>query len=270
MKIAILIKLTEITETLYMLSHIKRTILELILVSKILPLRQYLRWISGIPFNLPNLLRTKSLGVLDDCFGNSFDVLWEGKKLHFDGMGFGVIREIYGHLCYVDKGQLKNAQNILDLGGNGGSFTLFALVEAPFAKVHTVEALSEFIEILEHNIEQNGYSERVSTERAVVGGFYDDWTNRLLEKDPNYPVFDIHRYMSEIDTLDFLKCDVEGGEFNLMKGDLSWTKKVKNMSLEYHPTKGDVQELETILKSLGFSVRRADHSCLGYFYCTRS
>ena len=253
-----------------MFTYTKRIILELFLVAKIIPLKHYLKWVSGIPISLPALLKTKSLGILDEHFGTSFDILWEGKTLHFDGLGFGVVREIYGHLCYIDKGKLKEATNILDLGGNGGAFTMFALVEAPKAKIHAVEAQAEVLKILQQNVKQNGYEERVTSECAVVGGFYDEWTQSLLQINPNYPVFDIHDYMSQVDTLDFLKCDVEGGEFNLMKGDLSWTKKVKNMALEYHPTKGDVQELENTLKSLGFDVRREDHSCLGYFYCTRS
>lgn len=253
-----------------MLKNLQRFLFEIFLVNKILPFRQFVKWVSTIPSNLPTLLKTKSLGILDEHFGTSFDVLWEGKKLHFDDLGFGVVREIYGHLCYIGKGQLKDATNILDLGGNGGAFTLFSLVEAPNAKIHAVEAQAEVMKILQKNIKQNGYEERVTSECAVVGGFYDDWTQSLLQINPDYPVFDIHHYMSEIDTLDFLKCDVEGGEFNLMKGDLSWTKKVKNMVLEYHPDKGDVKELENTLNSLGFDVRREDHGCLGYFYCTKS
>jgi hypothetical protein len=68
---------------------------------------------------------------------------------------------------------------------------------------------------------------------------------------------------------DFLKCDVEGGEFKLFQGDLTWTLSVKSMSLEYHPNKGNPNELEKILKSQGFKVKRIDHRDLGYFYCTR-
>lgn len=253
-----------------MLNTLQKFIFEIVIVSKILPFKQFVKWVSAIPASLPTLLRTKSLGILDEDFGTSFDVLWEGKTLHFDGLGFGVVREIYGHLCYIDKGKLKKATNILDLGGNGGAFTIFSLVEAPNARIHAVEAQAEVLKILQTNVKQNGYEERVTSECAVVGGFYDDWTQSLLQINPDYPVFDIHNYMSRVDTLDFLKCDVEGGEFNLMKGDLSWTKKVKNMALEYHPDKGDVKELENTLKSLGFDVRQEDHGCLGYFFCTRS
>jgi peptidoglycan/LPS O-acetylase OafA/YrhL len=69
-------------------------------------------------------LKTRSLGVLDQVFGESFDVLWNNKRLHFRGVDFGVIREIYGHCCYVSKGQLIDARNILDLGANASRFLL--------------------------------------------------------------------------------------------------------------------------------------------------
>ena len=156
-----------------MLKNLQRFLFEIFLVSKILPFRQFIKWVSAIPSNLPTLLKTKSMGILDEHFGTSFDVLWIGKRLHFNGLGFGVVMEIYGHLCYIDKGKLKEATNILDLGGNGGAFTMFALVEAPNAKIHAVEAQAEVLKILQQNVKQNGYEGRVTSECAVVGGFYD-------------------------------------------------------------------------------------------------
>jgi FkbM family methyltransferase len=252
-----------------MLSDLYRLKNELWLVSQILPFSDFIRWMSGSSKCLTILAKNRSLGALDKVFGNSFDVLWSGKKLHFDKLDFGVVREIYGHLCYAQKGQLTAARHILDLGANGGAFTVFALAEAPNAQVHSVEAQPELVEIAKHNVRQNGYEERAVIQGAVVGGFYDEWTKSLLKENPKLEKFDIRDYISHVGTCDFLKCDIEGAEFQLLQGDLSWTQAVKSIALEFHPTKGDVDELEKILKAQGFKVERTDHSCLGYFYCTR-
>jgi len=252
-----------------MQSDLNRLFKELLLVSRILPLPLFISWISGASRCFDLLAKTRSLGALDKVFGESFDVLWSGNKLHFERLDFGVVREIYGHLCYAEKGQLREARHILDLGANGGAFTVFALVEAPHAQVHAVEAQSELVEIVKHNVKQNGYEERSLIQCAVVGGFYDDWTKSLLKSNPQLQEFDIREYIARVGNCDFLKCDVEGGEFQLFHGDLTWTQSVKSMALEFHPTKGDVDELENILKAQGFRVERVEHSSLGYFYCTR-
>lgn len=253
-----------------MISKIFLLIKEVLIVSKILPLALFFRWISALATSFVTIIKSKSLGVVDTKFGESFDVLWADRILHFEKVGFGVMREIYGHNCYAQKGELKEAQHILDLGANGGSFTMFALVEAPNAEITSVEALPRFIEILKNNIEQNGFDNRVLVQNAVVGGFYDEFTIFLHTQYPEVKEFDIHEYISRVGQCDFLKCDVEGGEFNLFEGDLSWTKSVKQMALEYHPNKGNVEELENKLKQQGFQVKQVDHSALGYFYCHRN
>ncbi|MBR8833967.1 MAG: FkbM family methyltransferase [Stigonema ocellatum SAG 48.90 = DSM 106950] len=252
-----------------MLNDLNRLLKELFLVSLILPFPLFIRWISHPSKCLDLLAKTRSLGALDKVLHGLFNVIWNGKKKYFEQLDFGVVREMYGHLCYAAKGQLKEAHHILDLGANGGEFTVFALVEAPHAQVHAVEAQCELVEVVKHNIKQNGYEERAVTQCAVVGGFYDDWTQSLLESNPQIQEFDIREYIARVGICDFLKCDIEGGEFQLFQGDLTWTHSVKSMALEFHPTKGDVDELEKILKAQGFGVKRTDHSHLGYFYCTR-
>ena len=252
-----------------MLNNLYRFSNELLLVKKLLPLPLYIRWISGITKYFNILLETKSLGVLDKSLTKSFSIRFNNKKLYFKNLDFGVIREIYGHLCYAKLGELKNAKYILDLGANGGAFTIFALAEAPQAQVYAVEAQSEFVNIIKYNVQQNLYENRIVVKCAVVGGFYDDWTQSLLKSNPKIQEFNIYEYIETVGTCDFLKCDVEGGEFYLFQGDLSWTQAVKSMALEYHPDKGDPDELEKILQSQGFIVKRADHKHLGYFYCTR-
>lgn len=251
------------------LASANRLLNEIKIVSQILPSAQFLNWLSRIPQNISALLKTKSLGIIDQSFGDSFTVNWNQKILRFSSLDFGVIREIYGHHCYINPGELKNAKSILDLGANGGAFTIFALAEAPQAKVHAVEVQSDFIKVIENNAIQNEFSDRLTTETAVVGGFYDDWTKAQLNLNPNLYEFNIRNYIESVGSCDFLKCDVQCGEFNLFKGDVSWIHAVKKMALEYHPNLGDINELKRILESQGLKIHQVDHGCLGYFYCSQ-
>jgi FkbM family methyltransferase len=251
------------------LNYTGRLIKEIAIVNKILPTDQFYHWLLGILESLPDLVREKSLGAVDIKFGDSFEVNWQGQKLKFNSLSFGVVREIYGHCCYANPGELEGSKHILDLGGNGGAFTLFALAEAPNAKVHAVEAQGDLIEILKHNVQQNGYLDRLTTETAIVGGIYNSWTKEQKKKNPDIDIFDIREYLNRVGYCDFIKCDVEGAEFLLFDENLDWTQAVKTMVLEYHPVWGSPEKLKTDLEESGFQVRQVDHGCLGYFYCSR-
>ena len=168
------------------------------------------------------------------------------------------------------QGELKSAKHILDLGANSGAFTIFAAIEAPVARIEAVEIQSQLVKAIEHNVVQNQCEERVSVRCAVVGGSHNDWTKAVLRENPKIEKFNMEDYISKVGVCDFLKCDVEGGEFLLFEGELNWTQAVQKIALEFHPQEGDVTRLEHILKKQGFDVKRIDHADLGYFYCTRT
>jgi FkbM family methyltransferase len=242
---------------------------EIKIVSAILASDQFYRWLFSLVLNIPGVIKTGSLGIVDRAFGDYFTIEWGQKKLHFDNLDFGVAREIYGHWCYAKPGDLKDMKYILDLGANAGAFTMFSLVEAPQAQVHAVEAQAHFIDIIQQNVDQNGCLDRLSVETAMVGGFHNTWAKEQSQKNPSLQEFNIQAYLKKVGWCDFLKCDVEGGEFGLFQGDLAWLKSVGKMVIEYHPEWGSVGKLEDVLTAQGFAVRHIPHGCLGYFYCSR-
>ncbi len=238
-------------------------------VGSLLPPRQYLLWLSLIAQNWMLILRDKSLGSADGLFGEEFSIRWRGRTLHVRSMGLGVVREIFGQLCYARPGELLCARNVLDLGANAGAFTLFALLEAPRAKVHAVEAQQQLAKSLHSNVLANDLTDRVTVETAVVGGFRNAWTQDLKRKVPELHCFDIQGYLDRVGMCDFLKCDVEGGEFGLFEGDLSWTNKIRRIALEFHPKEGDVNALRQKLENANYRVKQADHGHLGYLFCSK-
>ena len=85
-------------------------------------------------------------------------------------------------------------------------------------------------------------------------------------------VFDEHG----LDRCDFLKMDIEGGEYAILRGvDAHLLKRVQRIALEYHDNTpaGQHDELVRLLQSHGFQVQAQPnpaHDYLGYLYATRN
>ncbi|MBF0289394.1 MAG: hypothetical protein HQM14_16380, partial [SAR324 cluster bacterium] len=117
--------------------------------------------------------------------GSSFKVKWNHRTLQFDQLDFGVVREIYGHLCYAKPGELKNAKHILDLGANSGSFCVFAALEAPYAQIEAIEIQSHLAQSARCNVLQNHCENQVTVRCAAVGGSHNEWVQTIMKEDPN-------------------------------------------------------------------------------------
>jgi len=247
---------------------LSRTIAEVRVVSRLLPPRAFARWTRGLLLGAPDMFRHRSLGPVDRLFGESFVFRWKGREIQIERSGMGIVREIFGHLCYVSQSNIAPARNILDLGCNTGIFTMFALLEAPEARIWAVDVQRDLVEGAKRNLAQFG-DDRVTLECAIVGDVETDWIHSLREHDPSLSKFDLRGYLNSVGHCDFLKCDVEGAEFSLFDGDLSWIKDVGAMAIEVHPEHGDVGGLETSLRREGFRVEIERHGTLGYMFCER-
>jgi hypothetical protein len=85
-------------------------------------------------------------------------------------------------------------------------------------------------------------------------------------------VFDEHG----LDHCDFLKMDIEGGEYAILQGvDANLLQRVQRIALEYHDnaSAGKHAELVHLLQSNGFQVQvrpNPVHDYLGYLYAVRN
>jgi len=246
-----------------------RALAEIRIVARLLPPWVFARWALGLLLAAPDVFRQRSLGPVDRLFGESFSFEWKGRKIHIEKSDFGIVREIFGHHCYVSHSDIGNARNILDLGCNTGLFTAFALLEAPEARILAVDAQWDLVEGARRNLAQLD-SNRVTLECAVIGDHETDWVRSLRVRNPNLGKFDLGGYINSVGHCDFLKCDVEGAEFSVFRGDLSWTDAVGAMAIEVHPAHGDSVEIETSLRRAGFCVVNGRHGALEYMLCKRS
>ena len=59
-------------------------------------------------------------------------------------------------------------------------------------------------------------------------------------------------YVSKDEVVDLVKMDIEGGEQQLLSGDISWLKRVRAMIAEFHPDKVDYPGLIELIEQQGF------------------
>jgi FkbM family methyltransferase len=123
---------------------------------------------------------------------------------------------------------------VLDIGGYLGYFTLLAARAAgPEGRVIVVEANPQSQELLERNIERNGFGERVALHRTAVAAtpgtatFYwdaSDGSTSGLARPENLggtyevPVATIDALLAGEPPLDVVKIDIEGGEVGALAG----------------------------------------------------
>ncbi len=252
-----------------MLKALHRLTGEMYHVKGILTPTDYRRWRMNLLTRLPSVLERRSLGPVDEAFGDTFAIRKNGRLLRLQRTSFGVVREIFGQECYCPAAELGSCRQILDLGANAGVFGLFALMAAPDATVHMVEAQAALLAVLQGNVGRNGYADRVRTENALVGGAQNDWATQLRQQNPALPDFSIRTYLDGVGECDFLKCDIEGAEYTFFSGEVGWLRQVRRLALEYHGTWEQGSALGRILDKNGFEVRQANHGALGYLFATR-
>ena len=243
---------------------------EIRLVAGLLSGRDMLRWCSALVRSAPAAVRERSLGPADRAMGGSFSIRQSHQRLTFLECDLGVVREIFGHHCYGNPVDFRDARLIVDLGANCGAFTLFALANAPDARVWAVEAQPELTKLLAANLECNSCRGRVTIENALVGGIYNAWAQDLVRKHPAVSVWDIGRMSPAGAEIDFLKCDIEGAEFLLLDPVPPWFRRVRRFALEYHGSWQKGAELGERLRGADFIVSQRSHRDLGYLFGVRA
>ncbi len=238
-------------------------------VCSILDARSFFRWVWLLLVTLPEVVRSGSLGVVDEAFGPVVRFRTGGREFSFETCQLGLVREIVGRACYARPDELRDCRSILDLGSNCGVFTLFCLANAPDAKVLAVEAQPQLVADARANIKNSGFSERATFVNAFVGEF-NDFISTLAGGDPRVSQFSPELYVNQVGACDFMKCDIEGAEYTLITPAAAWLRRVKQISLEYHGTWEQGLGLREILMGHGFSVIQHPHGAFGYLVCKRA
>ena len=169
------------------------------------------------------------------------------------------IREIWVRDVYLGHGYLTipPSGTVVDLGTNMGALTTLALAHGNQVRIVAVEADPAECQRLRKNLELNGWIDRATIVNAFVGG-QTQFQQQLALAERSASVSTV----SEQELLDraggrisFLKCDIEGSEFQLFNSGSPLLAASDQIAIEIHPDEGNSEQMLELLKAAGFKLQ---------------
>lgn len=226
------------------------------------------KWLWGILLNFRTIFEQRSLSSADRWMGSgAFVVNYSGRAKFRTGgpEAFAGIREMYARDVYLKKGVLtvEDGDFVIDLGSNMGNFTNLALAHGPAVSVLAVEPNSATSKVWERSVGLNpGHGERARLIKAFVGLMGDkqhDMRLRQEYQDAQYLTENELIDLAAIQRVDFLKCDIEGGEFSLLGPNSRLLAMANKIAIEVHSFAGDVPKFIQMLRDQGFVLGHIQH-----------
>jgi FkbM family methyltransferase len=221
------------------------------------------------------------LAVIADIFPHSISQKIIRTTLqYYQGIGSGETIKYSGEIRFLKKTLTKGKPNLIyDVGGNLGDFSNAVLLQNPEASIYVFEPARECVEHLRNcfvaqeniTIMDIGISGREGKASFLTGHKFSG-SSRIDSGKEDFQFVD--RYEVEINTIDnihknadhdlidILKIDVEGGEFDVIKGAIQTlrTKKINNLLFEFGGGNGRPKyffyEIYDFLKNIGYSTYR--------------
>lgn len=184
-------------------------------------------------------------------------------------------RSIFWEQCYeCSLPPLRRDGVVIDLGANVGIFSVYAATHlVPQGRVFCVEPDPNCYQVLAKNTLQNGLRNMVPLNAALAAteGTANFWKGldslggSLYEEIPAsapiaVPTITLESLLSEVERVDLLKANMEGGEYDLIDAPESCWRKIERVSIKYHEggpgRKHSSRELAEFLKQNGFEVCR--------------
>jgi autotransporter strand-loop-strand O-heptosyltransferase len=134
--------------------------------------------------------------------------------------------DMYDRIFTVDEGDV-----VVDLGASIGPFTYSILPRNP-KHCYVVEPISSQLEILKQNVGKENVT--------IIQGAITDKKKIEIEWDgviESVPTFSFKEFLVEnnIDKIDFLKCDCEGGEYDVFQpSNIEFLKTIPKIVTEFH------------------------------------
>src|SRR5262249_33979286 len=131
-------------------------------------------------------------------------------------------------------------------------------------RVVAVEPSSGLNEAFRRSVGTNdGYVERVILIRAFLGQIPDK-VRSVIREDVNYcdaPWITEAEFIrqGQLTKVDFLKCDIEGGEFALLTTESKLLSITRSIAIEIHAFAGNVSDFIKTLEFCGFAIMAAKY-----------
>ena len=260
---------------------------DLLGVASITSVPNFARYLANIVATAPNIARLRALTPADARMANRpchFTVM--GTRITLPGEDFAGAREMYARRVYfaLPHFRINPGDIVVDAGANRGLFTVFAANVAQ--RVLAIEAQSGFLDAIRARLAMNASPASVDLECAIIGGATGAIADeRVLTSSSHYegmppPRLSLDEILARhsIGSIDFLKLDIEGSEFDLFSSARRWLDCVSKVAMEVHPGFGDPRDLVTVLTAAGMQtvafdgdLRRQESagSNSGYLYAWR-
>jgi len=231
-------------------------------LSRIVGLSATTMWLAAILKNMPEIYSSGSLQVADRALGSGPFQVNYSREVNFRITGPGAlsgIREMYVRDTYLHGGCLKidDGDIVVDLGANMGNFTNLALAHGPRVRVIAVEPNDAFLRSMKASLALNdGLAERVKVIQAFLGHAIQlNLADDLSDARASLMTEEELLKATSLECVDFLKCDIEGGEFGLLHRESALLRMTRKLAIEVHAFAGDVDAFIHMLKEVGFTVR---------------
>jgi FkbM family methyltransferase len=156
---------------------------------------------------------------------------------------------------------------IIDCGANIGISTIYFAIAYPNARVYAFEPDNTLFEILHQNIQDNKLQHVALFNEAIwIQDTHISFSNKGSEasqidtsgvSETKVKAINFANFLTQFDKIDFLKIDIEGAEYDVVKHCAEALNKTENLFLEYHGTNAETEKLTTLLdivKDAGFKV----------------
>jgi FkbM family methyltransferase len=184
---------------------------------------------------------------------------------------------------------LQDNWTIIDIGAGLGDFTAYAARHSPHGRVLAYEPFPESFALLQQNVALNNLKNVEMQPYAIaekagslalnigIGEAVQHSTTQAGAKAIEVQAITLQQVFVEhgLDRCDFLKMDIEGGEYAILRGlSVELLKCVQRIALEYHDNTpaGQHAELVQLLQRNGFQVQvqpNPVHDYLGHLYAAR-
>ena len=169
--------------------------------------------------------------------------------------------------CYRLRELPRNLNSVVDVGGNVGLFSLVARHHFPGAKIFAYEPnpfigsyIRQNLSKLSVEIHQEEVGARQGSIKLNLGG---NSLHSTVTEDPEgeIPMVDFDTVVDRAGgTIDLLKLDCEGGEWDILESSAS-IEKVKNLAMEFHlwaRPQSTVDDMTDLIKRRGFKIERIE------------
>lgn len=254
------------------MTGLRQLLIELFAVWRAADWATAVHFLTQVVLKAPRLVHNRNLRAVDDAMSREHvRVCVRGRWFDLRGIPFALVRELYCRNTYFPASDWwpGPGDSVIDLGCNRGSFSL--LCAGLGADVLAVEALNLFDADFADIIDRHGVAGRVRFVHGVVAPGSGTLALPPERADREVPREAIAADARPLDgpairilagpgPVALLKVDVEGSEYALFEGDLSWLDGVQRIAMEVHRDHGDAAELRDRLRRKGFDTHLLDKS----------